>query len=91
LKKLGNLGFQHYTGLRVLTQMRGHPIWLDPCSGRYRAAASGYLLCLAANLIRLGCEAPNGIILGGLAGISVPQFGIGLAAPKNHVAEFPGL
>jgi hypothetical protein len=41
LKSLGNQDFQHYTGLRVLPQMRGDPIWLDPGLGQHRAAASG--------------------------------------------------
>jgi hypothetical protein len=48
LKSLGNQGFQHYTGLRVLTQMRGYPVWLDPCPGRYRAAGLHYFLRLSS-------------------------------------------
>jgi hypothetical protein len=51
LKSLGNQGFRHSIGrhsigLRVLTQMRGYPIWLDPRPGRYQAAGLQYFLCL---------------------------------------------
>ncbi|MFC4171377.1 hypothetical protein ACFOYU_04790 [Microvirga sp. GCM10011540] len=55
-------GFQHSTGLRALTQMRGQPILLDrglPGSSCWLC----HLLCLAVDPIRPGFQTQTGIIL----------------------------
>jgi hypothetical protein len=70
LKSLGNQGFQHYTGLRALPQMRGYPIWLDPRSDRHRAAGLQYFPCRglqSAVTNWLGVSATSGTNKSGVA------------------------
>ncbi|MET0526804.1 MAG: hypothetical protein ABW003_00390 [Microvirga sp.] len=60
---IGKSTFSHSIGLRVLTQMRGYPIWLDPRPGRLSSCCFWYLLCLADDPIRPRFQAQTGIIL----------------------------